>query len=669
MRVHRAVTVPRLLQLGGMLLANLLPLVAMLPVVHDSSRGTVSVDALLPWLVLPTVLVAAYFTRPIVLVTQVAAASAVIAVATASTPLQHAPTPVGAACMIIALCFATVLVHRLRAFIVAYLIDLREAGSTDALTGILNRRGLERSLPALRAAAELTGDTIGLALVDLDHFKSINDTHGHDVGDQVLRDVTALAAAAVGDRGQVARTGGEEILMVTHGDAAAAAHALEAALQERAAVPGITVSIGIADVAPDRCVDEQAFWAAVARADDALYRAKRLGRNRIERASADAERRAHDRPGTAAETPDAAGVAVEERSVRAAPSPAPGAGQSLAADQLFGTSSRAGAAQRFRPVTRADRRLYTMIAVFLAAVGIAGALSDVIRHTVSPIRSIGVLALGLLIVGAVIGWLRSVRMAHRLRPALIVANAAVLVIAFLVPADSQVVGLFSVALIGLVVVSYWSGAFLLAHVVITAVVCLAAAWVADRPAGWIAAVAAVSIASLVAALMVVRAQLREREKVETELYWRSVTDPLTGLGNRRALNATHAQWRSGQVLIADIDGFKRLNDDHGHAHGDRVLRSVAVALDRLARSARREMRAFRIGGDEFAVAVPGTAPIDLAGLVQAAVAAEAPSVTVTVGLGSWPARGARGLWEALTHADLELIERKHQRRDHTHENA
>jgi diguanylate cyclase (GGDEF)-like protein len=152
------------------------------------------------------------------------------------------------------------------------------AARVDPLTGALNRMGLAEAL------AHMTSPQT-LMLVDLDHFKVINDRFGHDCGDEVLRDFTDRASATIGDAALLARLGGEEFLIVS-GDrcmdsATCLAEAVRlAACSEpvragEASIP-YTVSIGVTLRA-----GQEEFQHAVKRADDALYRAKATGRDRV----------------------------------------------------------------------------------------------------------------------------------------------------------------------------------------------------------------------------------------------------------------------------------------------------------------------------------------------------------------------------------------------------
>ena len=152
---------------------------------------------------------------------------------------------------------------------------LDEQVRTDPLTRLANRRALGAAL----ARALSGGGRWCLALLDIDHFKAINDTHGHVVGDEVLVAVATALAGAAGD-GVLSRYGGEEFAWLFEGTLEAAQACCERMRAAVASMPQarqVTVSAGLAAVQPgDRPAD------VLARADRALYAAKRGGRDRIE---------------------------------------------------------------------------------------------------------------------------------------------------------------------------------------------------------------------------------------------------------------------------------------------------------------------------------------------------------------------------------------------------
>jgi diguanylate cyclase len=151
--------------------------------------------------------------------------------------------------------------------------SLQQQAETDALTGLPNRRALEGVLAALHP-----GDVV--LVLDLDHFKQVNDSGGHDYGDQVLIDFAATLLAVVRGRDQVARYGGEEFVLVLPQDNAlgSGAASVTARLRQRWAerYPGITWSGGAS------CHEEgQEPHQTLRAADHALYRAKEAGRDRV----------------------------------------------------------------------------------------------------------------------------------------------------------------------------------------------------------------------------------------------------------------------------------------------------------------------------------------------------------------------------------------------------
>ncbi len=164
--------------------------------------------------------------------------------------------------------------------------ELETLATSDPLTGLLNRRAFDRLAEHDLALARRQGTALSLLMVDLDHFKAINDRFGHATGDEVLRVVAARMAGSVRKTDRVARFGGEEFVLLlpdtSRRNAAHLAEKLRATVgAER--VPGLdaplTASVGVACVAPGVAVD---LHALVRQADQALYRAKEAGRDRID---------------------------------------------------------------------------------------------------------------------------------------------------------------------------------------------------------------------------------------------------------------------------------------------------------------------------------------------------------------------------------------------------
>ncbi|HEY1725765.1 MAG TPA: GGDEF domain-containing protein [Steroidobacteraceae bacterium] len=156
---------------------------------------------------------------------------------------------------------------------------------SDPLTGLLNRRGFDQQTARV-CRGSLSGCT--LLLLDIDHFKAINDAHGHLLGDKVIVAVANVLRACVGERGPIARIGGEEFAVLL--SQTSSAGGAELAERIRAAVERgkirradnedsigtVTVSLGLAT-----CGDHEQFEALSARTDRALYQSKAAGRNRV----------------------------------------------------------------------------------------------------------------------------------------------------------------------------------------------------------------------------------------------------------------------------------------------------------------------------------------------------------------------------------------------------
>ncbi len=167
---------------------------------------------------------------------------------------------------------------------------LEQDAETDALTGIANRRRATEALLQAVNQAEETGTPLGVCLVDLDHFKRVNDTWGHPAGDEVLRQAAQTLQAYSRASDLVARFGGEEFLVIAPGtsvqNAAALAERLRAGVS-RLRIPvgkehiSVTFSVGVSVYDPATSPRRRTPEALLHMADEALYRAKDSGRNRV----------------------------------------------------------------------------------------------------------------------------------------------------------------------------------------------------------------------------------------------------------------------------------------------------------------------------------------------------------------------------------------------------
>ena len=172
-----------------------------------------------------------------------------------------------------------------------YQMRLAEGALQDALTGLYNRRHLDERLASELAAAQRHGRPVSLLMVDIDHFKAVNDEHGHLAGDEALKMVAFVLRGAVRKEDVLARYGGEEFVVIARETALDGARALAERIRravERSHCAwqgrelgltvsiGLTVSVGLTEFVPGRSERE-----VLEAADRALYTAKQQGRNRV----------------------------------------------------------------------------------------------------------------------------------------------------------------------------------------------------------------------------------------------------------------------------------------------------------------------------------------------------------------------------------------------------
>jgi diguanylate cyclase (GGDEF)-like protein len=152
---------------------------------------------------------------------------------------------------------------------------------TDPLTGAFNRRHMDGRLAEAIHVAGRAGRPVSVLMIDIDHFKRVNDERGHDAGDDVLKGLVSLVKERSRQIDLMFRMGGEEFVLLL--PAARLAEELRASIAGAPLLTGrpVTVSIGAAELRPD---DTRESW--IKRADDALYAAKQAGRNRVARGAA-----------------------------------------------------------------------------------------------------------------------------------------------------------------------------------------------------------------------------------------------------------------------------------------------------------------------------------------------------------------------------------------------
>ena len=163
---------------------------------------------------------------------------------------------------------------------------LKRLANTDGLTGVLNRRRFMELARQEVARSRRYGGPLSLIMLDVDHFKAVNDTHGHEVGDEVLVSLSKVCRKVLRQVDLFGRVGGEEFMaLLPETDLAAAAKVAERLRLELARHPvsgshpqlRVTISLGVSQLVPDMRLSD-----LMRTADDAMYRAKQNGRNRVE---------------------------------------------------------------------------------------------------------------------------------------------------------------------------------------------------------------------------------------------------------------------------------------------------------------------------------------------------------------------------------------------------
>jgi diguanylate cyclase (GGDEF)-like protein len=177
----------------------------------------------------------------------------------------------------------------------ALLDEVERLATRDGLTGLANRRLFEESLERETARSNRLGTPLSLLILDVDHFKQINDTYGHPAGDAVLREIGTAVAGSTKAFDVAARYGGDEFVVHLPGctavDAGGVADRVRVEIAHQVIDAPVTVSVGIATM-PDNALDAERLVAA---ADSALYEAKRSGRDRTLASTRTAERPSPER--------------------------------------------------------------------------------------------------------------------------------------------------------------------------------------------------------------------------------------------------------------------------------------------------------------------------------------------------------------------------------------
>lgn len=229
-------------------------------------------------IVIPTVFSAARFRHDVVIAASAFAAAVLLGVTLGVDPAATLANPSGLITTLALLVASTAIVLALG----DAEVEQRSESILDPLTGLLNRSGLARRFEEIAGQARLSNAPVSMLLCDADHFKMVNDLHGHDRGDLVLRELAHELRRQLRSFELIYRIGGEEFLVLLPGAGAGQAKVLAERLRlavERSRPGGmdVTVSVGVSSARGEGARFTPMFKAA----DNALYAAKAAGRNRV----------------------------------------------------------------------------------------------------------------------------------------------------------------------------------------------------------------------------------------------------------------------------------------------------------------------------------------------------------------------------------------------------
>jgi len=254
-------------------------LVLVLTVLAIGAAGTGGpASAALPWLVIPAAVAATRFPSRVVMAFALLTAAVVLGVSIPVDPSGFADDPR----LVLTTLALLVSITAVTAALTGAELQHRDDAVLDPLTGLLNRQALELRLTELEQQAGLTGGSVSAIIADLDRFKAVNDTYGHDRGDAVLRDCAYEMRKALRSFELIYRLGGEEFVVLIPGldageGAEVASRLREAIAESRPGGLELTLSLGVAAATGPELRGEALLRAA----DTALYRAKRDGRDRV----------------------------------------------------------------------------------------------------------------------------------------------------------------------------------------------------------------------------------------------------------------------------------------------------------------------------------------------------------------------------------------------------
>jgi diguanylate cyclase (GGDEF)-like protein len=548
-------------------------------------------------------------------------------------------------------------------------VAVRRSAHVDDLTNALNRTALMARVEELRHqvnADGAAGEQVAVLLADIDHFKAINDEHGHVRGDVVLAAVAARMTAALAARASLYRLGGEEFVVLRPGagkdEARQLAEELWRAVREAPADGvDVTASFGVA-VSQAPGFD---FDATLAAADRALYAAKHAGRDRVV-----VDRQPVAGPGSPSLAERRAAPSTGLAAVDAAVGAGPRGGSDRGRRRCDGGGWIVSSPEERRQLVSLAQRgqLFGLVMIYPCVFGALLVAARVFGWEMLVTPTIGAVVLF-----SIIAILPRVRLPERwLASAWLFCELAAVggwIVARPHAGDSMIVALPALSIL----VAAFSPAFpprvVAAGAAAAGLLMVAVAFVYS-PAD---TAHAPGILALDIALMIMVAAIGCTAGRSTLDHLEvSVVDRHTGTLTRSALTARateleHAGSRTGAigVIVCDLDQLKEINDAFGHATGDAVLQEVAHRV-------RGQLRTFdtvyRIGGDEFVVLIPA---IDedaalVAERLRTAVAGTPicdAEVTMSIGVAVCPAGEAFDYPSLFAAADQALYAAKRAGRD------
>jgi diguanylate cyclase (GGDEF)-like protein len=578
---------------------------------------------------------------------------------------------------------------------------LRELSIRDPLTGLYNRRQFEADLDQAWSQAARSHQPVAMLLMDVDHFKRYNDTHGHPAGDACLQAVSqALQAVAQAEQGTAGRLGGEEFGLLLPGRTRQAALVIGEQLCEAVrqkglphsdsdAAPYVSVSIGVAVSRPALGAPRSPLFQQV---DDALYEAKHAGRDRACAA-----------PEALASTASVGHAQLDPSAQFALQAMRPANGSEVrTVSELDGLLERGFKWLRFPEHIEAGFQAHRAVGrhKHLAITAVIGLLLlnvyTLMSRGMFPDVQDAIVNQQLVLAGIMLlmVWVYALPMKPWMSESMYAGAVSVIGIASVAMLSQSKTLTVHLHIVVLFVIPFFAGVVgrqPFWYTCVPSIVTMVACAVMMRPndamqsivlADSLFIIGNATLYTLISAytlehgdrkawlLSQIERQQHEALSVATrQLRTLSMLDHLTGIYNRRQFEADYARiWaeckQSGDkvaMLIMDVDFFKLYNDHHGHPAGDRCLKQLAGLIAQTANL--HKGIAARLGGEEFGILLPKR---DLAqamrigqmvcqSIRQARIAHKAssvgPHITTSVGAACLDPRGEPHTRQLLALAD------------------